>query len=362
MSRLFNFCDAYVYEDEIYFSSMELNGLFKMSKKTGEVKLLGIFEQERYMGPFLHSRIIENSKKLYFVPAYGCGITIYDLETATFDYVLLKKNNSELLYVDAVKYGDKWLLIPSFLGVDFVLFDPYTNAIEECSKINITLKRACKEWKQGIDFRSVKIQGNNLYIPFYDTGCIVEYNLKNDDFREICVEGKHFSKVELDGENIWATTLCGEVDKIDLRTGNFKEYNILKSIKREFSSCIKWNNRLFLTPSINDSIWEYDYNADCWKKLADLSVMGIKCKESDRRSKYLGYFALNDELLLFPIAANTGVRITWTEVSSINYEYDEECEKALKNKYREMMDNHMGNSQLLHESTSSDLEVFLGII
>lgn len=362
MNRLLNFCDAYACGDEIYFSSMELNGLFKMSKKTGKVKFLGLFEQERCFGPFLHSRIIENNRKIYFIPAYGCGISIYDLDAATFDYILLKENNDELLYVDAVKYGDKWLLIPSFLGEDFAFFDPYTNKIEKCSKINITLKRACKEWKQGIDFRSVKLQGENLYIPFYDTGCIVEYNLKNDDFREIFVEGKHFSKVELDGEAIWATTLCGEIDRIDIKTGNIKEYDIVKSIKREFSTCIKWNDRLFLTPSINNSLWEYDYNTDCWENMAELSVMGIKCKESDMRSKYLGYFALNDELLVFPIAANAGIRITSLGVSSINYEYDEECEKVLINKYKEMMDKHKGNSQLLHESTSSDLEKFLWII
>lgn len=362
MNRLLGFCGGYIYEDEIFFSSMELNGLFKKSKKTGEVKLLGIFEQERCFEPILHSKVIESNRKLYFIPAYGCGISIYDLETATFDYILIKENNSELLYVDAVKNGDKWLLIPSFLGVEFALLDPYTNKVELCPKINIALKRACKEWKQGIDFSSVKIRGKNLYIPFYDTGCIVEYNLQNDDIREIYIEGKHFSKVELDGENIWATTLSGEIDRIDIKNGNYKEYNIVKSTKREFSTCIKWNDRLFLIPSINNSLWEYDYNMDCWKNLAELSEIGIECKEGNSRSMYLGYFALDDELLVFPIAANAGIGINTLSVSAISYEYDEDCEKEIKNKYREMMDNQMGHSKWLLETSSFDLEKFLWLM
>lgn len=359
MDRLLSFCDAYVYGDEIFFSSMKMNGLFKMSKNTMDVKFLGVFEKERCFDPILHSKVIEDNRKLYFIPAYGCGISIYDLETAKFDYISIKEKNSTPLYIDAVKYGERWLLVPNFLEVEFAIFDPHTNKIELCPQINVTLIKACKGWRQGIDFSSVKIQGEKLYITFFDTGYIVEYDLQNDDVRCICINGKHFSKLELDGDVVWATTLYGEIDRIDIKTGDYKEYNIVKSNKREFSTCIKWKDRLFLTPSLNNSIWEYDYNMDSWRNFTELSSNEIIRKEGYSQSMFMGFFALNDELLIFPIAATAGMSIDSSGISRVKYEYDVECEEILKNNYREMIDIQNRNSEMLFESSSFGLEQLL---
>lgn len=73
------------YRNKVYFSSVELNGLFCMDMESREVEFLKLFEKEKFI-PRLHRAAFLYKNEAWFIPQEAENIARLNLETLTLTY------------------------------------------------------------------------------------------------------------------------------------------------------------------------------------------------------------------------------------------------------------------------------------
>lgn len=74
------------YEENIWISVLECNGLFRINIDSGSIQFVDYFRKERKEYQ-LHTQIIANKNKLFFIPWSADNIAIYDLEEEEIRYI-----------------------------------------------------------------------------------------------------------------------------------------------------------------------------------------------------------------------------------------------------------------------------------
>lgn len=125
------------YNNKIYFSACQYNGLFEMDLMTKRVRVVGLFEKEK-LKRRLHRAAFLYKNFAWFIPQEGEYIAKVNLENMVisyFEFSVAKKNenvnNGYHAFVCGKKFGDKKLcLIPRDVDT-VVVVDMETNEIEE---------------------------------------------------------------------------------------------------------------------------------------------------------------------------------------------------------------------------------------
>lgn len=88
--------DFVVVDKNIYFFSMDFNGLYCLHMPQREVEFLGSVPGEEFRQRHLYGPIIEIDGKLYMPPLRGKGIVIYDISRKQFEKIALKYGDMEM--------------------------------------------------------------------------------------------------------------------------------------------------------------------------------------------------------------------------------------------------------------------------
>lgn len=92
-----------MYDDgeNIWFTGLDYNALFKMNKMDWSIELIGTVPGERFRQRRLYMSTVMCDKKLYFAPYFANEIAEYNTETKKFKKVLVKKPGKE-----SVQFGE----------------------------------------------------------------------------------------------------------------------------------------------------------------------------------------------------------------------------------------------------------------
>lgn len=303
-----HFYEGIYYEDYFYFSSVEYNSLFRLKRNDTEAEHIGEFLEEDYFQENLHSQVIIEDDKLYFVPYDGHGISIYDTAKKEFDFVSLAEGNNNVSYVRAFQFKGKWLLIPSNGKVNFIRFDPKSRVVSICERLKEEIEvKLDSDYR--IDIRGTICIDGRLYMVFFDTSYILEINIKNEQMKWHDIGGAHLANIEFDDKFFWLTTLSGDIYRWDCETDVAIKYTVHESSQREFMCCVSWNDKLYLIPNKCDYLWEYNYESNRWESL-ESSMPKEFHRELEGFSLMMGYGVIDNQLILFPRSGNGALVIS----------------------------------------------------
>lgn len=210
-----------------YASDFERNGLFKIDIKTGKSKYIGLFPEEEIMTSRLHSCCEWVDNKVFFIPAAGKNISIFDVESKeieTIEIPTVSKTQNfgykpKLKFSKVIQHsGYLWLIPATYPGI--IKLDLNTHRIVTISN-----------WLPNDGFmfrRAVYIKGNVVYVAsgnnnnvlIFDlssgTGSIRKIGRLNNGIMDMCENGE---------ELVMAPRKEGAVVEWNIATDEVKEYN-----------------------------------------------------------------------------------------------------------------------------------------
>lgn len=210
-----------------YASDFEKNGLFEVDIKSGECRFIMTFPNEEVMVTRLHEHAVWIGNKVYFIPAAGKHISVFDTETKEVVTIEIpqftkKQNNnynSKLKFAKAIEYNKHlWLIPATYPGI--IRLDMNTNEIKLLSN---WVSGNGYMFRRGVCVRNNKIfaaSGNNNNVLVFDmdieNGDIVEVGKTNNGIMDMCAFGESF---------VMAPRKNGGVIIWNPETGIVEEYN-----------------------------------------------------------------------------------------------------------------------------------------
>lgn len=246
---------AFVQVDEstAYASCIDFNGLFKVDLQKDCIEVIGIFPNEDMNRTQMHASAVYSDGKVYFIPASGNHLHIYDVDINEIKSIelpeIVQKNilyNSRYKFIDGYIIGNDFLMIPStYSGILKISLNDYS----------ITL---LDEWlpKEGFFFRKSNIIKNNkLYIGNRDSGFIFVFDFEKEN-GNIYLTGSpsgYISAIEYGDDIIFAPTGKNPILIWDTISNTIKNtYEIPSDIighSISFSKVISKDNRLIFIPN-----------------------------------------------------------------------------------------------------------------
>lgn len=206
-----NIC-ALIDDDEFYWTSaLNINAVFRISKKTFEMEYMGSFpDEERYKQGISYSGV-KYGNKIYFAPYSYNKIAVYDMEkrsikTIDFDYPIGEYSPpycSDANFADVVAYKN-WLFFipgayPAIIRLDvnseeLTYISDWVSEAEDYMKGNQRL-----HWTKAITI------GNKLYAGGMRSNTILEFNMDSCEtvIYEVGDETHAYGSICSDGKKIW---------------------------------------------------------------------------------------------------------------------------------------------------------------
>lgn len=166
------------------------NALVKISLNTWKIEFISYIPVKNSLYTFANLFIDEN--KLYLIPRNADEIVIYDILNCTFSSIELDeeyKTRKDFLLYHSAKYKRFLYIFPHTYDA-IVKLDLDTNLIEYIKNPVCDLRMNSSK-STGVDnFVCLSRQNDYIYMGGgYQSGRIVEYNLRNDSYNIIDVEG-----------------------------------------------------------------------------------------------------------------------------------------------------------------------------
>lgn len=208
-----------------YASDFERNGLFKINVETCECEYLREFPDEDINVAGLHCCAKWIGNKVYFIPAAGKNIAVYDTESGEIKTIQIphanKKYKDSMKFVSAVDYVDSlWIIPATYPGV---------------LKLNVTTEKLSliNQWVGNDDYmfrRGIVVKNNFFYVANGSNNIVLIFDMNKEEGR-IQRVGTNNNGVqdmcEFEGYLVLAPRECGAVVKWNPETNKiweFREY------------------------------------------------------------------------------------------------------------------------------------------
>ena len=219
------------YDNKIWFSARETNGLFRMGLHGENFEYMGSFPNEPEDKTYLYGECVVYEEKIIFAPNMAQELAVYDMKKQMFQNIPLDTKLCNNQYLAIVKWNDEVFLLPAknrnriivrinIKNGDIQYIDDWQNKfIIDDNAENIFFDYCIKE--------------NILYAPVISSkGQIMKYNLETQDisciqmattesYRGICCDGEKFYLCSQSGNELVIVSECFE--KIDSKI--ISEYN-----------------------------------------------------------------------------------------------------------------------------------------
>ena len=245
-------------EDDIWFSAVNYNGLYKYNLKNKMVTRIGSFPNESMCQKWMHLQVCLYCHFLIFIPHYAKAISIYDIEKHTFRQIeiplLREEAGADMRFHSGVVYQDTLYVIgfkyPGVIKVNLKTYK-YQNVycvpekLKECDRIYFGTQ--------------VAIDENILYIPCCYQNAVLAVNMDYDEVSEIKIgeDSNQYVRIIKDNQYFYLVTK----DNNHIVCWNAKE-NICKEInlgfKKEcFDAFIFFNERyIWLLSTVAGEIYQ----------------------------------------------------------------------------------------------------------
>ena len=253
------------HENKIYFSDWDCNEIYWYDMENKECSFLVKIGDEKEYGRYLFGKIIYNNDVLYLIPATATAIYCVDIKTRSIskhriDESVLDFDDGGAKFVSAHFYKDKIYMVSTLAPV-LVIFDVITKDIQYKS---IPFMGEKKRISSTIYTRQTLLYENKIYIPFCKDNYICVYDLDKDSF---------------------------EYHEIDRTSLSFSDIAIRSN--GEIVLCPRFGNILVLWNPTTKETHEIQIDKDI----------------NQIESLYSGIAVLNEEIIMFPLKANSVEKI-----------------------------------------------------
>lgn len=216
-------------ENNVYFFSLNFNGLYKMTLPERKLEFLGSAPNEGNYQKHLYGAIAEANGELYMPPMHGEEIAVYNLKDKSFEKIPLKYNMEGMPYkfCGALSVGGKIFFIPARY--------PYLVIIDTDSGKVIYLDDWRKKLNVPDSYRELYvkngyfIRNNKLYMASMIGNCLIKISLDTYETEIVAIgyetEGFMDMCEDKDREHIWfIQKLNQEIIRWNEKTGECKIY------------------------------------------------------------------------------------------------------------------------------------------
>ena len=270
-----NICCA---DENIWFSSMERNGLFKLDLSCGKIEYIGAFENANFMG--LHVFVFSYDNKIYFFNMYNDNVDnfrIVSINTETMEqegYWQFRHEKDH--YPDIIQNKDRFIMIPENYSNPLVVLNLKKGKYE---KINNWI---AKQDIKNNTFGRLKLINNNYYGVIAHSNQIVKINGETLKAELVVLGAKEFELNQLfaDGDGFFVTGY--QMDKlIEWRNGKIKYIN-LPGKNIDIGGGAISNKKLYLFPTYHlQDIIVYDITTEKIHTLDLPETLGIVDKRKE---------------------------------------------------------------------------------
>lgn len=196
-------------DEYIWFMHGEINALMKCNVDTGETHCVGMVAEEKLIGQYLYSNIIQYKEKLYLIPRTAKKIAVYDIGVGEFEYV---DDIEETDFRCSCLIGEYIYLIPTHCNKGILVFNVNTLKIERTISMAMN-----NEVCENIAGTNCVYDGRYLFIPTYDfngvQGCVIRLDSIDDSIKLLFknVMGRGFCSIALLRNKVY---LAGHDEKI----------------------------------------------------------------------------------------------------------------------------------------------------
>ncbi len=283
--------DIVFFQDKIFFSAGQFNGLFMADLRDGKAEFLATFPKEPRLQARLHSVAINYKNEIIFLPDLSNYITIYNIEKK--DFINIKypiENRNELTqYCPKIVAGiliDSCVYAFSSRDPCIISYNFETKKLRFYNEWFEKFKMYGYEKSKSFFCRDIVRLGDSILARTYQNNVIVDYNMKTEEIS--------FHRVDIQTSII----LWGDVDKIWLIKGDGTSVykwnnqeglietaeigNVLERDEKAYQCSIKMGDEIWLFPFFGDSIAIMDAQSKETKKIFTI------CSDGKFDNKFLG--------------------------------------------------------------------------
>lgn len=203
---------ACLFQDDIWAITMEDASLYKLSKEGESLEYIVQLGKENTAGAY--SRVCVYEDSLLFIPAHVKYLTRYYVNSGKvehYDLPIAGYNQREILFAGWYIVGKKVILFGfCFCGIIAIdLESGHVDIIDDyISETTLFSKRADQLGASvlvGNAVSQVSQVGDLLYVPFYNIGAVLEFNVNTYNTRVLALNSrfKGFSYIAYDGKKFW---------------------------------------------------------------------------------------------------------------------------------------------------------------
>lgn len=238
----------------LWFTAIEYNALFKVSKHTFDVEYIGSFPDEETYGYRLYTSINEYNGKLFFTPCTAHEIGVYDMVNRSFEKVSIgiSRIDNDLSQIQCAKKfvsgfvcEGTLVLIPCCYD-KVVLYDIAAGTVSFQEDLFKHFHAKYHDQTTSLDSQfylcwfARRVNESEVVFNLHcSKNILIFYNLKTGEFRELAIgsEKGSFSLVEYDGRQVYLYNTPADVlVKWEIETGEYSECRIADQLP-EFQSC-----------------------------------------------------------------------------------------------------------------------------
>lgn len=304
------FHDAVNVKNEIWFSAINTNGLYKMNEITKKIQFVCFFPDANIEGIFLHSKVFHYKDKLIFVPFQAKSISIFDLKTKEMVSIKIPDDLSYTdysLFYTAIQDKNIIYMIPCRCE-QMIKFNVQNNEIE---LIDVILNDKNHKWNREFPFvvKGAYKRNNFIYFGSYISNFIEKFDLESGQvvYYDISTDIGGISHMVCVDHVFWLIGNNGKVSQWNEEQGLINTISIEKEYTKgqAFFDVFLYENIIFLTGGMSQKIYMLNiYTGDV------VSVcIGNKIPEKELKifwGSYTSLFMLDDKTLAV-LCAKDGV-------------------------------------------------------
>lgn len=285
------FEDLYDDGEYLWFSAINLNGLFKMDKKTMEPVFIGHFPNENMLDKRLYAGITEHNKKLYFSPFSAREIAVYDMVEGKFEKISIdsrRSENADAKLYSAVVYKNNIIFMP-FTYNAIVWLNTEDGTLTYYSDWLNAIKNDKNRDKNMYYFRNGKVIGSNLYIPFICTDKLLVFHLltHTSEIKAMDNSSSSYHGMIHKGDALIFSPYKGDLMAYELTSQKPKKFDKTKTdlsvVEAAYVDCCDTDETIQLFPYNAEAILEINLADNTTKKIDPDHLM------TNRDKVLLGY-------------------------------------------------------------------------
>jgi hypothetical protein len=347
-------------DNRLFFSNNSFNGLFFIDINTHEIIRVDSFPNENITKRNMHKKCLLIGKKVFFIPAFGNYIDVYDTENNTIDsYFLENKGNNNRIdnASDAIVIDDDVYIFPMRLDCDLRVFNTRTNEI----KIIPEFKQQIRAFEFTIDSlitRTSLDKEGNIVFAILGSDVLAKWDVSSKTLYTEHVGIQNIFSVHIIGDERWVITNNTNVIYRIEGNGNIIGYSPGKTLNvdnRMYNRVLGYKSQIIVLPAYDDSVYAINENRLIEIEKLSSTVQGRNIVHS------FDAHIINDDLWILPFeteeCAVIGSDLMVKDRISFNFKNEHSIGNILKEMY--IVQAHDG---VVYEHTNMHLGDFIKVI